>query len=336
MVDSTSCNRLAFGEKKVVRFDSAIKVTEAARKVLPSLADFEAKNPSRFRCVLSVVDINGLVLLANTCSQAFVKTNNARHSHLHIQLSGEGRFYVEGKTLMGRAGNSAVFLPEGCSYEHEFTDQSSVVARINQSRLEQIALAMMGGLENKKLLNSLKQPAHVWLRFGDITFDAVFRLLFSQIDCYSLHQHMLDASGLDDVFYRALITAIIPDVFERQIAPEGDWARDGRLDRVCDYVLANLNSSITLTDLERLANVSKRTLNSIFFKTLGLTPMGWVQEQRLLAARAMLNKPGQLSSIGEVLDGSGFANASAFSFQYKRRFGEMPSTTLARARKRIF
>lgn len=335
MVGSTSCKRLAFGEKKVVRFDSVIKVTEAVRKVFPSLADFEAKNPRRFRYAQSVADVNGLVLFASTCSQAFSKINNTRYAHLHIQLSGEGRFYVEGRTLLGKTGISAVFLPEGCSYEHEFTDQSSVVARIDQSRLEQIARVMLGGFENEKLLDSLKHPASVWLKFDDVTFDAVFRLLFSQIDCYSLHQHMLDASGLDDAFYRALITAIIPEAFERQTASEGNWARDGRIDRVCDHVLANLNKSITLTDLERIASVSKRHLNSIFSKTLGLTPMGWVQEQRLLAARATLNKPGQLSSIGEVLDGSGFTDSSSFSFQYKRRFGETPSTTLARARKRI-
>ncbi len=169
---------LAFGEKSAKTFHSAIQAAEAARKVFPSLDDFEAINASRFRCTQSVVDINGLVLLANTCSAAFSRVRNLRYAHVHFQLTGEERFHSDGRTFVGKIGVNAVFLPEGCSYDHEFTSQSSVVARIEQARLVDTAKVMLGGFQHDRLLAVFNDPTAINLTFNELSFDGIFRNFF--------------------------------------------------------------------------------------------------------------------------------------------------------------
>lgn len=104
-----------------------------------------------------------------------------------------------------------------------------------------------------------------------------------------------------------------------------------RLERLERYLQQNLGASITLESLARAAGVSQRSLHLICQRCYGLSPMSWLRQRRLDAARqALLADPER--SVTEVALECGFTHLGRFSAYYRERFGELPSdTALVRA-----
>ena len=103
--------------------------------------------------------------------------------------------------------------------------------------------------------------------------------------------------------------------------------------RVVDYMHANLPSPITLTDLVRESGVAGRTLIKHFRDFKGIPPMRYLRDLRLKRVRAELES-GKPDRVHVSALRWGFVHAGRFSVEYRKRFGESPSATLARARGR--
>jgi AraC-like DNA-binding protein len=110
----------------------------------------------------------------------------------------------------------------------------------------------------------------------------------------------------------------------RPIAP-----RDVR--RAVEYIHANLTQELTLGDLVRECGVAGRTLLKHFQDFKGISPMRYLRNQRLQRAREALQH-GDVRQVSEAVSRCGFAHPGRFSIEYRRRFGESPSQTLARAK----
>ncbi|MGJ3508259.1 AraC family transcriptional regulator [Enemella sp. A6] len=92
------------------------------------------------------------------------------------------------------------------------------------------------------------------------------------------------------------------------------------------HVLGNLDASITLADLAAAAGLSQRALHVLCRRHLGESPMTWVRNLRLDAARRrLLAEP--RSSVTEVALEHGFTHLGRFSAYYRARFAELPSVT---------
>jgi transcriptional regulator GlxA family with amidase domain len=77
--------------------------------------------------------------------------------------------------------------------------------------------------------------------------------------------------------------------------------------------------------LARALRITPRHLQRIFAATLRQTPQCWLNEQRLLAARQMLQTA---CTVKEVAYSLGFHSASQLSRDFKSHFGVAPSTFL--------
>jgi AraC-like DNA-binding protein len=86
------------------------------------------------------------------------------------------------------------------------------------------------------------------------------------------------------------------------------------------------------TMAERVSGVPERTLHRHFLDFLGLSPLAHLRQLRLAAAREALLDPGGSASVTEVTARFGFVHLGRFSSDYRRRFGEPPTATLARGR----
>jgi AraC-like DNA-binding protein len=115
-------------------------------------------------------------------------------------------------------------------------------------------------------------------------------------------------------------------VRERPIAP-----RDVR--RALDYIRENLAEPIALADLVAVSGVAGRTLIKHFADFNGVSPMRYVRNLRLERVRDEL-AIGAAESVTHAALRWGFGHAGRFSVEYRRRFGESPSVTLARANRR--
>lgn len=103
--------------------------------------------------------------------------------------------------------------------------------------------------------------------------------------------------------------------------------------RAEDYIHANGEKPLRMTELVRHCGVSTSALCAGFQKFRGTSPMAYVKSVRLERARAVLLGGGL--SCGTVTAAAmrvGFSHLGHFTADYKRKFGETPSETLRRAR----
>jgi AraC-like DNA-binding protein len=98
-----------------------------------------------------------------------------------------------------------------------------------------------------------------------------------------------------------------------------------------DYVLAHGGERVYVSHLCREADVSERTLESIFQEVVGMSPTAYLTRLRLHRVRAALlaAEPGSTRVATEAVRW-GFWHFGDFSRAYKRCFGESPSDTLRR------
>lgn len=111
---------------------------------------------------------------------------------------------------------------------------------------------------------------------------------------------------------------------ERRVAP-----RDVK--RAKDYIHANLAAPISLGDLVAISGVAGRTLLQHFRRCHGMSPMRYVRGLRMQRVREELES-GAAAQVLECAARWGFAHPGRFAAEYRRRFGECPSATLARGR----
>jgi len=95
-----------------------------------------------------------------------------------------------------------------------------------------------------------------------------------------------------------------------------------QLQRVTDFVHANLAHDLTIDRLAALVNMSPFHFARCFKQTTGFTPHQFVIRERIARARTMLSSGAQ--SIGEVAMALGFASQSHFADVYRRVTGTSP------------
>jgi AraC-like DNA-binding protein len=230
----------------------------------------------------------------------------------------------------------AFLVPAGFSCESAGEHRSVVFVSLSSTRLQSTIQTMLGIDLYRARDSRIFEPGKLDIKTNVASFEAAFRNIFSMADIFSESQVMLNASGLDDIFYRTLAIALNLETFTVNSERRLSKPSHRQLDRVCQYIMANLTRNITLTELERAGHLSRRTLHNAFYLTFQMSPMQWVREQRLLKAHRMLSKPDSDLKVTEVLYACGFANASLFSAQYLKRFGELPSMTMKRQQKTIW
>ena len=103
------------------------------------------------------------------------------------------------------------------------------------------------------------------------------------------------------------------------------------LDRAREYIAANIQNSITLSDVCTYADVGPRTLQRLFQSELDMSPKQYLLAMRLAAARhnLLLGDP-ESDKVTSIALNYGFSHLGRFSGEYRRYFGETPSETLKR------
>lgn len=101
---------------------------------------------------------------------------------------------------------------------------------------------------------------------------------------------------------------------------------DKRLKALCEKLIGDPASPLTLGDWARQAGASGRTLARLFEKELGMSFGQWRQQVRLAHAAPLIARGVPLSRVAAEL---GYASQSAFSAMFKKTFGQSPSAFFA-------
>ena len=121
--------------------------------------------------------------------------------------------------------------------------------------------------------------------------------------------------------------------FERRATrAAGDVGKlEGRVvRRVVEYITEHVGEPITLDQLARLAAVSRFHFARAFKRTIGTSPMAYVERARLERARQLVER-GDLP-LAEIAAAVGYTDQSHFTRRFRRAFGCTPGQ-LARARR---
>jgi AraC-like DNA-binding protein len=101
-----------------------------------------------------------------------------------------------------------------------------------------------------------------------------------------------------------------------------------------EFLEANWNKPIDIAAVARVANVSARSLFRSFRKELGQSPAEYLKELRLRSALIILENPNPDTTVTQVALTCGFLNGGHFAHDYQIKFGELPSETLNRGRRK--
>ncbi len=105
-------------------------------------------------------------------------------------------------------------------------------------------------------------------------------------------------------------------------APLPVMASDDELSATLEWALAHLDEELTVEDLARQANVSPRTFARRFKAVCGTTPLQWLLNQRVLAARRLLETTNL--SVEHIASHVGFGTATSLRTHFHRVVGTTP------------
>ena len=101
------------------------------------------------------------------------------------------------------------------------------------------------------------------------------------------------------------------------------------------WIDENLTDPIVLNDLAKIGGVSTRTIQKAFREYRGCTPVDDINRRRIEKAHGILTDADNQLSVLEVALEVGYQHPSRFAALYKKKYGENPSQTLSRIRKKI-
>jgi AraC family ethanolamine operon transcriptional activator len=100
------------------------------------------------------------------------------------------------------------------------------------------------------------------------------------------------------------------------------------VDKACELMLAHADEPLSILQICSRVGTSRRKLNYSFQDVLGTTPLKYLRHLRLNGVRRALRNAQPGSTVQDLAAQWGFWHLSQFAQDYKRLFGELPSTTL--------
>ncbi|GAA4181992.1 helix-turn-helix transcriptional regulator [Gryllotalpicola koreensis] len=94
------------------------------------------------------------------------------------------------------------------------------------------------------------------------------------------------------------------------------------------FIEDSADRAVTVADIAEAARLSVRALQLGFQREFETTPMGYLRQVRLEAAREELLEADEDTRVADVARHWAFANVGRFAAQYRARFGENPGDTL--------
>lgn len=276
------------------------------------------------------VAFRSVTLLAVSSSAHHVVTRRADRVSLCFGVDGSGTLQFGRSAAVYRRA-TGVLVPNCPTTWRIDALASDFEVSLDRRRLTTTARAMLGLDDLEPLSNwNLDEFRTVRAKAGVVDGLATLIGIAIQADRYQSECRVLEASGLEDQCYRQAVFLLIPDAFQRpQVLPAATSASQATLDRLCEWLRVNLGAN--LTDMERISGLAARTLQVSFMKRFDLTPMAWLREQRLLAARKMLEHSREkdaATAIDEAAIACGFGSSINLCKRYRSRFGESPRRTL--------
>ncbi|MBF6989544.1 AraC family transcriptional regulator [Cupriavidus sp. IK-TO18] len=264
-------------------------------------------------------------------------------AHVEIDPGRLGNFYLAQIPVTGHASilcghqeilsdvhTATLLSPDTPTRMHWHEDCAQVLLWIKKEAIEH-RFALLTGRDPGEPLSfdpTLPKQAGISSPWTQAVLD-----LARNIDQHGTHwlQFPVAVASMEDYLLRTLLL-LQPHTYTEFVARSSEPAKPRHLQRVIDYVQANVDEPLTVADLARVACVSIRALEEGFRRHLNTTPVGYLRDVRLDGVRqALIAAAGaKQASVADIAYRFGFTHLGRFAAYYKQRFGVTPSATLQR------
>ena len=248
---------------------------------------------------------------------------------LEVQLSGSCKTEYGLDRANTKPGCIVMAGPNRRFSSHWDNRCSKLLIRIDSLELEKQLGVIMGNSPDRALEFELEHPigtgpaASLWRNL---------RLLIGELEDPASLLNTVPGAGRE-AEQRLLWTLlhVLPSNYSAELSIESPQPSTSYLDASKTISTSTARHSLTLADLAEVAGVSGRTLLEGFRRHRGISPMRLLKTARLDRARGeLLRADPDRDSVTRVALRWGFQHLGRFSIEYKRRFGESPSSTLQR------
>jgi AraC-like DNA-binding protein len=212
------------------------------------------------------------------------------------------------------------------------------VLRPLSDRVETIGIKLDRDLVEGELSRMLGRPVERPIRFalgfdlvepGGAAWNNLLGTLLTELD---RPFGLLDQPRLRLHYVRTLVSGLLTAQahdYSDELWTPGPRLRPRTVRAAIEYIESHLDTPVTLTDIAAASGCSARSLQESFRQHVGLSPMGYLRDLRLQRVNAELRAG--TDGVTAVAYRWGFTHLGRFSSAYRRRFGELPSTTATRA-----
>ena len=246
---------------------------------------------------------------------------------VHFSLQGSLKAVIRGQAFEGDEHRGIVLSPNEDKILHTSANNARLSLAVREDALSRHLAALLGYAPREPLEFA---PAVAAASGHGRRLAGILHWAAAESERGAVLGHALVAARFEGFVLDALLlfqphnyTEALRRV-ERRLAP-----RDVK--RARDFIHEHLASPLTLADLVEASGVPGRTLLKHFRDAHGVSPMRYVRDRRMERVRSELAS-GIAKCVADCALRWGFAHAGRFSIEYRRRFGERPSSTLARAR----
>ncbi|QKC82910.1 AraC family transcriptional regulator [Mesorhizobium sp. NZP2077] len=294
-------------------------------------AHFESSKSNHFlgRSAVAGLGSASLIMCAYA-TRSLADFSEAGFVRLQIAFAGTARTTIAGRAFEVGADQSCV-TPAGRPCRIEFgAGYQQILIRVEQGAMEQRIAALLGAKPRGRLEFSAST-----LGKGHVHLDGLknlIRFVAGELATPRVQMPHFLSREFEDTLLVAFLKAIpnsFSDFLHRR--PSIDTAAHVR--RVEEYIDAHWQLPISVEKLADVSGVGARTIFATFKRHRGYTPLGYVKMVRLKNANNLLQAPTETTSVTNVALSCGFSNLGHFANDYQDTFGELPSLTLARARR---
>lgn len=302
---------------------------EAVDEAMPRVGGVQQFRPlvegADFYQAVGYLPINGLSLISYVSAALNIVMDHSQSTFLSVCFAGSRQV----TTPLGRVCSTpggALLLPTGPS---DITGSSSaVIIPLMPAAIARTAAAMAGQVSNDGSLPPRWSVVFAPQALNTHQAGPIHSLLHHIDACAAVDPSLPAQLGLDDVIHRMAAMLLDPSLrIDEPKDLQRCHERSGRnaFDALLDYIRANLDQPLRLSDLEARSHYSRRALQYAFREKLNTTPMQWIREQRLALAMARLQVSSPHQSVQAIALACGYRAMGQFSVDFKRRYGVRPS-----------
>ena len=323
---------LAFNDSAAVLSTDVRAFGDAVATTIPKIDEFASLDRNQqFHYKVSVIDLDDVKMIAYAQNGVYVSRGRNEGVDFIIPLRGKNSCGVSRTHYNFDAGSSVLMLVDGESQIRSYGN--GVHIRLDRAHLSTV-WSSMNGADNRRAMSYETNALH--FIHGSVSFQILFLNLFRQIDALRGNSRILQRLGIADTAYR-LCAGLLQDAsfFVDEFAHKKKSLHDQKVSELCDWLNSRLTDAVSLTKLEQQSGLSARILQYAFKSKFGMGPTLWLRKQRLCAARDILLDRNAIISLTDLSYQFCFSSPSEFARFYKQEFGELPSETARRERKRI-